>query len=92
MKKVEEHIADAVAKGATVVAGGGRHALGGTFFQPTVVTEATPDGSKQVPARRAVSCKVTAPSEHPTESQGGTLRVVTVWVALGASFDASSLA
>ncbi len=42
MKKVEEHIADAIAKGATVVAGGGRHALGGTFFQPTVLTNVTP--------------------------------------------------
>ena len=42
VKKVEEHIADAIAKGATVVAGGGRHALGGTFFQPTVITNVTP--------------------------------------------------
>lgn len=41
--KVEEHIADAVAKGARVLAGGGRHGLGGTFFQPTVVADATPD-------------------------------------------------
>ncbi len=42
VKKVEEHIADAVAKGATVITGGGRHALGGTFFQPTVLTGVTP--------------------------------------------------
>ncbi len=41
VRKVEEHIADAVAKGAKVVAGGARHALGGTFFQPTVLTGAT---------------------------------------------------
>ncbi|MFO0585097.1 MAG: NADP-dependent succinate-semialdehyde dehydrogenase [Anaeromyxobacter sp.] len=41
VKKVEEHIADAVAKGAKVVTGGQRHALGGTFFQPTVITGAT---------------------------------------------------
>jgi succinate-semialdehyde dehydrogenase/glutarate-semialdehyde dehydrogenase len=40
--KVEEHLADALAKGARVLVGGKRHALGGTFFQPTVVTEATP--------------------------------------------------
>jgi len=40
--KVEEHIADAVAKGAKVVVGGKRHALGGTFFQPTVISGATP--------------------------------------------------
>ncbi len=35
--KVEEHIADAVAHGATVASGGKRHALGGNFFQPTVL-------------------------------------------------------
>jgi succinate-semialdehyde dehydrogenase/glutarate-semialdehyde dehydrogenase len=40
--KIEEHIADAVAKGATVAAGGKRHALGGTFFEPTILTHATP--------------------------------------------------
>ena len=39
--KVEEHIDDALAGGATVTAGGGRHALGGTFFEPTVLTGAT---------------------------------------------------
>jgi len=39
--KVEEHIADAVAKGARVVQGGKRHVLGGTFFEPTVLTGAT---------------------------------------------------
>ncbi len=37
--KVEAHIADAVARGARVVAGGRRHALGGTFFEPTVVVD-----------------------------------------------------
>jgi succinate-semialdehyde dehydrogenase/glutarate-semialdehyde dehydrogenase len=42
LAKVEEHIADAVAKGAKVVAGGRRHALGGTFFEPTLLTEVTP--------------------------------------------------
>jgi succinate-semialdehyde dehydrogenase/glutarate-semialdehyde dehydrogenase len=41
--KVEEHIADAVAKGAKVVTGGKRHALGGTFFEPTILSGATPD-------------------------------------------------
>jgi succinate-semialdehyde dehydrogenase/glutarate-semialdehyde dehydrogenase len=41
--KVEEHIADAVAKGGRVIAGGARHALGGTFFQPTVVAGARSD-------------------------------------------------
>ena len=41
--KVEEHIADATALGAKVAAGGKRHALGGTFFEPTVLTGVTPD-------------------------------------------------
>src|SRR5580692_10850358 len=40
--KIEEHIADAVAKGATVALGGKRHALGGTFFEPTILTQVTP--------------------------------------------------
>lgn len=43
--KIEEHIADALAKGAQVVAGGKRHKLGGTFFEPTVMTGVTPDMS-----------------------------------------------
>ena len=42
VEKVEEHIADATAKGAKVVAGGARHALGGSFFQPTLLTGVTP--------------------------------------------------
>jgi succinate-semialdehyde dehydrogenase / glutarate-semialdehyde dehydrogenase len=42
LAKVEEHIRDAVERGAKVVAGGRRHVLGGTFFQPTVLTEVTP--------------------------------------------------
>jgi succinate-semialdehyde dehydrogenase/glutarate-semialdehyde dehydrogenase len=41
VKKVEEHIADAVAKGAKVVLGGDHHEKGGLFFQPTIVTGAT---------------------------------------------------
>jgi succinate-semialdehyde dehydrogenase / glutarate-semialdehyde dehydrogenase len=43
LAKVEEHIADALAKGARVVYGGKRHALGGTFYQPTVLTDVTAD-------------------------------------------------
>ena len=42
VEKVEEHIRDAVNGGGTVVAGGGRHELGGTFFEPTVITGVTP--------------------------------------------------
>ncbi|SFA49523.1 NAD-dependent succinate-semialdehyde dehydrogenase [Metapseudomonas otitidis] len=41
--KVEEHIADAIAKGARVLAGGKPHALGGNFFEPTVLGEVTPE-------------------------------------------------
>ncbi|MFV3304935.1 NADP-dependent succinate-semialdehyde dehydrogenase [Pseudomonas sp. NY15181] len=37
--KVEEHIADAVSKGAKVLAGGKPHALGGTFFEPTILVD-----------------------------------------------------
>ncbi|KVX61880.1 NADP-dependent succinate-semialdehyde dehydrogenase [Burkholderia stagnalis] len=40
--KVEAHIEDALAKGATVVTGGKRHALGHGFFEPTVLTGVTP--------------------------------------------------
>jgi len=41
--KVREHLADALAKGAQLLTGGDGHALGGQFFQPTIVTHATPD-------------------------------------------------
>lgn len=37
VRKVQSHIADAVAKGASILVGGDRHELGGTFFQPTVL-------------------------------------------------------
>ncbi len=43
LAKVEEHIADALAKGARVVTGGKRHALGGTFFQPTILVNVNPN-------------------------------------------------
>jgi len=43
--KVEEHIEDAVRRGAKILAGGRRHALGGNFFEPTVLTE-VPAGAK----------------------------------------------
>ncbi|MQP67256.1 succinate-semialdehyde dehydrogenase [Niveispirillum sp. SYP-B3756] len=41
--KVQELIADAVAKGARVLTGGSPHALGGCFFQPTVIVDVTPE-------------------------------------------------
>ncbi len=39
--KVEEHLADATSKGAKVIAGGKAHALGGTFYEPTIVSGVT---------------------------------------------------
>lgn len=42
VEKVKEHIDDAVAKGGRVLAGGKPHALGGQFFEPTIVADATP--------------------------------------------------
>ncbi|NKI71203.1 NADP-dependent succinate-semialdehyde dehydrogenase [Collimonas pratensis] len=41
--KVEQHIADALAKGARLLAGGKRHALGHSFFEPTVLADVTAD-------------------------------------------------
>jgi succinate-semialdehyde dehydrogenase/glutarate-semialdehyde dehydrogenase len=42
VEKVEEHIQDAVSKGGRVLLGGKRHALGQTFFEPTVLADITP--------------------------------------------------
>lgn len=41
IEKVERHVSDAVEKGAQIATGGKRHALGGTFFEPTVLTGLT---------------------------------------------------
>lgn len=41
--KIEEHVADAVARGARVIQGGKRHALGGTFYEATVLADVTRD-------------------------------------------------
>ena len=43
LEKVEAHVADALAHGACVATGGHRHALGGTFYEPTVLLDASPD-------------------------------------------------
>ena len=43
IKKVEQHVADALAKGARILIGGARHVLGGNFFEPTVIVNATSD-------------------------------------------------
>jgi succinate-semialdehyde dehydrogenase/glutarate-semialdehyde dehydrogenase len=42
VEKVEEHVSDAVAKGAMVLLGGKRHPLGGLFFEPTILADVTP--------------------------------------------------
>lgn len=41
VEKVEEHVADALAKGARLVSGGRRHALGGQFYEPTILADVT---------------------------------------------------
>jgi succinate-semialdehyde dehydrogenase/glutarate-semialdehyde dehydrogenase len=43
VEKMEEHIADAVSKGAKIALGGKRHILGGSYFEPTIITDATPE-------------------------------------------------
>lgn len=43
VNKVEEHIADAINKGGRIITGGKRHAKGGTFFEPTIIADATTD-------------------------------------------------
>ncbi|WP_104492151.1 NAD-dependent succinate-semialdehyde dehydrogenase [Acinetobacter indicus] len=43
VEKIQEHIADAIEKGAKVVVGGKRHALGQTFFEPTLLADVTPE-------------------------------------------------
>jgi len=43
IEKVEFHVADALAKGATLLQGGKRHTLGGTFFEPTVLANVSDD-------------------------------------------------
>jgi succinate-semialdehyde dehydrogenase/glutarate-semialdehyde dehydrogenase len=43
LAKVEEHVQDARSKGASVVTGGKRHGLGGTFYEPTVLTDVSRD-------------------------------------------------
>ncbi|MBL8564176.1 MAG: NAD-dependent succinate-semialdehyde dehydrogenase [Hyphomicrobiaceae bacterium] len=43
IEKVEEHVADAVSKGAKIVLGGKRHARGGNFYEPTILTHVSPD-------------------------------------------------
>jgi succinate-semialdehyde dehydrogenase/glutarate-semialdehyde dehydrogenase len=66
VSKVEEHIADALAKGASILLGGKRHALGGTFFEPTILTDVTP---KMLVAREETFGPVAPLFKFETESQ-----------------------
>jgi succinate-semialdehyde dehydrogenase/glutarate-semialdehyde dehydrogenase len=64
--KVEEHIADALAQGAKVLLGGKRHALGGSFFEPTILTDVTP---KMLIAREETFGPVAPLFKFSTEAQ-----------------------
>ena len=72
VEKVEAHIADAVKKGANVVTGGKRAAQGGSFFEPTVLTDVTTDrvvtnGEPLVRWRRSTASRpTTRRSRWPT--------------------------
>jgi succinate-semialdehyde dehydrogenase / glutarate-semialdehyde dehydrogenase len=70
VKKVENHIADAMAKGAKLITGGKRHQLGGTFFEPTIITEA--NTSMQI-AREEIFGPVAALFRFTTEAQAVAL-------------------
>jgi succinate-semialdehyde dehydrogenase / glutarate-semialdehyde dehydrogenase len=65
--KVEEHIADALAKGAKIALGGRRHALGGSFFEPTILTGVT---SEMLVAREETFGPVAPLFRFETEAQG----------------------
>jgi hypothetical protein len=67
IEEVEAHIADAVKKGARVVTGGKRSALGGTSFEPTVLTDATiMKGRPSAQSRRSTASRPTLEAiEHP---------------------------
>jgi succinate-semialdehyde dehydrogenase/glutarate-semialdehyde dehydrogenase len=66
VSKIEEHIADALAKGASILLGGRRHALGGTFFEPTILTDVTP---KMLVAREETFGPVAPLFKFETEAQ-----------------------
>jgi succinate-semialdehyde dehydrogenase/glutarate-semialdehyde dehydrogenase len=66
VEKVERHIADAIDKGARTMIGGKRHALGGTFFEPTVIANVTQD---MVVAREETFGPVAAVFRFRTEEE-----------------------
>jgi succinate-semialdehyde dehydrogenase/glutarate-semialdehyde dehydrogenase len=65
--KVEEHIADALAKGAKIALGGKRHPLGGSFFEPTILTDVT---AKMLVAREETFGPVAPLFKFETEAEG----------------------
>jgi len=67
LAKVEAHVADAVSKGARVLAGCARHALGGNFFQPTVLADVT---SEMKVAREETFGPVAPLFRFTTEAEG----------------------
>jgi succinate-semialdehyde dehydrogenase/glutarate-semialdehyde dehydrogenase len=72
--KVEAHIADALAKGASLLTGGARHALGGTFFQPTVLADMAPE---MLVAREETFGPVAPLFRFSTEAEGLALANAT---------------
>jgi succinate-semialdehyde dehydrogenase/glutarate-semialdehyde dehydrogenase len=70
LMKVEEHIADARALGAKVALGGKRHALGGSFFEPTILTDVTP---KMLVAREETFGPVAPLFKFESEAQAITM-------------------
>jgi succinate-semialdehyde dehydrogenase / glutarate-semialdehyde dehydrogenase len=66
MEKVERHVADAVANGAKIVAGGKRHALGRTFYEPTVLTGVT---TKMIVTREETFGPVASVYKFDTETE-----------------------
>ncbi len=66
VKKVEEHISDAVSKGARILVGGARHELGGNFFQPTLMVDVS---SRMLVAREETFGPVAPLFRFTTEEQ-----------------------
>ncbi len=66
LAKVERHLADAVARGARILIGGKRHALGGTFFEPTIVAGVT---SEMLVAREEIFGPVAPLFRFETEQE-----------------------
>ena len=70
VEKVEEHIQNALHLGGRLTTGGGRHALGGTFFEPTVIVDATAD---MAIAKEETFGPVAAVFKFDTEEEGVAL-------------------